>query len=155
MLRRLIVLVFVVASLTGVLAVLSTATANAAPRAENCARDSMFLGFPTWYKYLEPEFINGECKLTALDPDNDGNTTAADMGKAIGKVILAVIEIMLRVAALVAIGFIIYGGVLYISSQGEPDKTKQALATVTNALIGLVVAVMATILVTFVGGRFG
>lgn len=155
MLRRLIVLVFVVASLTGVLAVLPTTSATAAPRAENCTRDSIFLGFPTWYKYLEPEFINGECKLTALDPDNDGNTTAADMGKAIGKVILAVIEIMLRVAALVAIGFIIYGGVLYISSQGEPDKTKQALATVTNALIGLVVAVMATILVTFVGGRFG
>lgn len=155
MLRRLVASLLITFSLVGALAVLPAASASAAPRAENCTRDSMFLGFPTWYKYLEPEFIDGECKLTALDPDNDGNTTAADMGKAVGKVILAVIEIMLRVAALVAIGFIIYGGVLYISSQGEPDKTKQALATVTNALIGLVVAVMATILVTFVAGRFG
>ena len=60
----------------------------------------------------------------------------------------------LRLASIAAIAMVVYGGVQYIMSQDEPDKTKQARSTIINALIGLVVAVAATTLITFIAGRF-
>ena len=49
---------------------------------------------------------------------------------------------------------VIYGGIEFIMSQGEPDKANKARGTVINALIGLVIAVAAATLVTFIAGRF-
>lgn len=112
-----------------------------------CDSSSLF-GLPTWYKYLETETVSND--LTG------GNTCDVRL-QGIGDVwlvVAAVIEILLRVAALIAVGFIIYGGVLYIISQSQPDKTKQALKTVINALIGLVISVAAAALVSFLAGSF-
>ena len=104
-----------------------------------------FLGFPTWYKYLNGENVAGRC-TPKIDFVNQPIQVAG--------VLLAVIEILLRIAALVAIGFVVVGGVQYITSQGEPDRTNKARGTVINALIGLVIAVTAVAVVTFIGGQF-
>lgn len=97
---------------------------------------------PTWYKYLNGvEDDTGRCSVQFTFPDD------------ISKILLAVVEIILRVGALVAVGFVIYGGFQYLISQGEPDKLKSAQQTILNALIGLVIATMATIIVNFIGGR--
>lgn len=98
-----------------------------------------FLGFPTWYEYL-PGTINssGLCspQITSL---ND-----------IWLIVAAIIEIMLRVAAIVAVIFVVYGGFSYVTSQGEPDKTGSAKNMLTNALVGLAIAVMAAAIVSFI-----
>jgi hypothetical protein len=100
-----------------------------------------FLFFPTWYKYLDgtPD-ANGLCtpKITGI---ND-----------LWLIVAAIIEILLRVAALAAIGFIIYGGFEYLTSQGEPDKTTRARGTIINALVGLVIAISAAAIVNFIAG---
>lgn len=113
-----------------------------AATASACDTSSGFLGFPTWYKYLDPVFINGECEIDFNFPSD------------IGLILAAIVEILLRVATMVAIGFIVWGGLQYIMSQDEPEKTKNALGTIINALIGLVIAVAATGIVTFLAGRF-
>ncbi|MGC1176498.1 MAG: hypothetical protein WA843_00345 [Candidatus Saccharimonadales bacterium] len=97
-----------------------------------------FLGFHTWYEYLPGTTSNGLCspQLTSL---ND-----------VWLVVAAIIEIMLRVAAIVAVIFVIYGGFSYITSQGEPEKTGQAKSMLTNALVGLAIAVMAAAIVSFI-----
>ena len=64
------------------------------------------------------------------------------------------IDLLLRLSALIAVGFIVFGGVTYTISQGQPDKTKEALRTIINALVGLAIAVVATAFVSFVAGRF-
>jgi len=97
-----------------------------------------FLKFPTWYKYLHGETVAGKCSVVFNFPGD------------ISKILLAVVEIMLRIAALVAVGFIIYGGFRYILSQGEPDQTNAARDTIINALIGLVIVIIATTVVAFV-----
>jgi hypothetical protein len=115
--------------------------------AEACSQSSFF-GLPTWYKYLETEKVQDN--LT-------GGFTCNVKIEGIGDVwlvVAAIIDIMLRLAALLAVGFIIYGGVLYILSQSQPEKTKQALMTVINAVIGLVIAIIATGVITFVAGSF-
>ena len=102
------------------------------------------LGFPTWYKYLGGEEIADKCSVVFDFPDD------------IGKILLAVVEILLRVAGMVAVGFVIYGGFQYMLSQGDknvqgvPEKANAARGTIINALIGVVIAVIATVAVSFV-----
>jgi hypothetical protein len=102
-----------------------------------------FLGFPRWYQYLQgiPDANNG-CipKFSALSD--------------IWLIVAAIIDILLRIGALAAVGFVVYGGIQFITSQGEPDKAAQARKTITNALIGLVISIAATAAVTFVAGSF-
>ncbi len=102
-----------------------------------------FFGFPTWYKYLEGV------------TDKYGQCTPQIQGIAdVWLIVAAIIDMLLRIAALAAIGFVVFGGIQYITSQGEPDKTARARSTIINSLIGLVIAVTATAIVTFVAGRF-
>ena len=100
-----------------------------------------FLKFPTWYKYLNPTPKDGGCELDFKFPDD------------IGKVMLALVEILLRVGGLVSVGFVIYGGFKYIISQGEPEGAKNARKTVLNAVIGVGIAASATVIVTLISGR--
>jgi len=105
-------------------------------------------GIPTWYKYLEG----------AHDPANprtcrlmmDFSTDAANSLVSIG---FAVVEIMLLVAGIVAVAYIVVGGFKYVLSGGNPDQTKQAKDAVLNAVIGLVIAILATTLVRFIASR--
>lgn len=126
-------------------AVVLPAAPVAAAEESYCGESSpTFLAFPTWYKYLKPDFVTPagsympECKIVFEFPDD------------IGKVLLAVVEIMLRIVGILAVGYVIYGGVKYIMSQGEPDKTKSAKNTIVNALVGMAIAVIATAIVNVV-----
>lgn len=65
-----------------------------------------------------------------------------------------VIEIGLTVAVFVAIGFIIYGGFRYITSSGDSSGIKKAKDTIVNAVIGLVIAMLAFGIVRFITGSF-
>ena len=93
-----------------------------------------FLGFPTWYEYLH--MSGGQPQIQKLTD--------------IWLIVAAIIEILLRIAALVAVAFIIYGGFSYTTSQGDPDSTSKAKKTLVNALIGLAVAVTAAVTVSFI-----
>lgn len=104
-------------------------------------------GIPTWYKYLQgyTDPFGGACTPFAgqsFDP------TKLNSLAAIG---IAVIEILLRLVAFVTIAFVAYGGFQYLISQGESDKVQTAKNTILNAFIGLAIAMIATVLVNFIG----
>jgi hypothetical protein len=122
---------------------LGSSTASAVSAA-NCSTNSTFFGLPPWYKYLNPH----------IDPETGGCELDFKFPEGIAQVMFALAEILLRVAAIVALVFVIIGGVRYTTSQGEPDATASARKTILNALIGLVLAVSAAAIVTFIGGRF-
>ncbi|MEI9913692.1 MAG: hypothetical protein WDN66_01675 [Candidatus Saccharibacteria bacterium] len=69
-------------------------------------------------------------------------------------IVAAVIEILLRLAALIAVGFIIYAGIQYSTSQGNPDTTRKALSALLSAVIGLLICVASAALVAFIAGSF-
>ena len=54
------------------------------------------------------------------------------------------------VLGLASVAFIIYGGVQYISSSGDPGKVEKAKKTILYACIGLIVSVLAFAIVNFV-----
>lgn len=59
---------------------------------------------------------------------------------------ISTINWVITVAGIVSVIFLIYGGVLYITSTGEPGKIKKAKDTIMYSLIGLaIVALAATI----------
>ncbi|MET0779275.1 MAG: pilin [Candidatus Saccharimonadales bacterium] len=112
-----------------------------------CAGGS-FLGFPKWYKYVDGRTVaEGVPGAGSCAPQV---THLSD----IWLIVAAFVEILLRIGGLLAVVFVIYGGVQYITSQGEPNKTNQARQTVINALIGLTISIGATTLLTFFAGRF-
>jgi hypothetical protein len=47
----------------------------------------------------------------------------------------------------VTIGFIVYGGYKYIMSNGDPSNVVKAKSTITNAVIGLIIAILSTVIV--------
>jgi len=116
-----------------------------------CDKGGSFFGFPYWYKYLEYGDVTttvGGSTVTTCEVMNFGIEDIPLIG-------LAAVDIALRIAALVAIGYIIYGGVLFVIGQGESDKTKKARQTVINALIGLAISILSVAVVNFVGARIG
>ncbi len=108
---------------------------------QKCTLDESngFFGFPTWYKYLEGQREVGGC-APSLDHISD-----------LWLILLAVIEMLLRVAVLAAIAYLIFGGFKYISSRGNSDKITQAKTAVIDALIGLFIAIAAVAVVNFIG----
>lgn len=109
---------------------------------------SGFFGIPTWYKYLPGEdVIDGISGQISCTPKLNSLSDVWLIGAA-------VIDILLRIAALMAIGYIVVAGINYIRSQGQPDQTAKAQRTLVNAVVGLVIAIIATVMVNFVAGRF-
>jgi hypothetical protein len=137
--KALYLTVFMLISLSFV-APMQTVTAQAGTKCD--LPNSMFFGFPTWYKYLEGEQdAFGKC------------TPKVTEAKGLLPIGLAILDMLLRLAGLVAVIFLIYAGFQYITSQGEPDKTTQAKDGIINALVGLGIAMVATALVAFIASR--
>jgi hypothetical protein len=114
--------------------------------------DALFGLIPKWYKYLDvtKDSLNN-CHV------NVGVTTskgAIDFSNIL-LIGLALLEGLLRVAGVVAVAFVIYGGIQYVLSQGEPEKTVNARKTIVNAMIGLLITIIAVPLVSFVGRQLG
>lgn len=105
------------------------------------ANDTL-LGVPKWYKYLDGEEDGtGRCS-----PTIDSSAAALPIG-------LAVLEGMLRIAGLVAVAMVFVGSYKFIISVGNPEKTTGARKTIQNSLIGLVIVIISTAVISFVGGR--
>lgn len=73
----------------------------------------------------------------------------------IGTVLSSIITIVLIAAAIIALFFLIYGGIRWITSGGDKAKVESARNTIIAAIIGLVVALLAFFIITIVLGLFG
>lgn len=114
--------------------------------AAQCSRE--FLGLKPWFAYLPDEaFRQGTCEIENFSLLGNGGT-----GSHIGYVMLAVADDLIRVAALIAVAFVVVGGIQFVASQGDPEKAKRARQTILNAVIGVIVAVLAAALVSYIGG---
>lgn len=147
----------------GVAAIAPSQTASAAPSGSSRVCESnTFFGLVPWYKYLKPEFNARDVRVNDGDPCTLDcfNILPVPAGNACGVkhsdipfVLLAVVDNLLRIAGIAAVIFVIVGAVKYVSSQGNPESVAGAQRTIVNALVGLVVALVAIAFVSFVGGR--
>lgn len=63
-------------------------------------------------------------------------------------------NLALALAGAIAVAFIIYGGIKYMISRGNPDEIKKARDSILYSVIGIVVVMIAFIVVNFVIGKF-
>lgn len=130
---------------------LFTAFSGFASIAGDCEHGHDFFGLVSWYHYLpDSDFgvtLNGQVSKCAINNNFQFLGSSSDLPL----IALAVVDDLLRIAGLVAVGYVIYGGVRYISSQGNPEGVAAAQRTVLNALIGLAIAIVAIAFVSFLG----
>ena len=70
-----------------------------------------------------------------------------------GAQVEAVLSVVFKVAGAVAVLVIIIAGISYIISAGDPQKTAKAKDAILYAVIGLVVALLASVIVSYTLGR--
>ena len=80
---------------------------------------------------------------TSRSASNAGAGDAQD----IIKTVLTSVYLVIGIAAVI---FIILGGINYVTSQGDPNKIKKAKDTILYAVIGLVAALLAFAITTFI-----
>lgn len=62
-------------------------------------------------------------------------------------IILRVIQILLAIAGLVAVIFLVVGGFQYITAGGNEERAESSKKTITNAIIGIVIVILAFVIV--------
>lgn len=110
-----------------------------------CQLPQRVFGIPTWYRYLPGEIdaVGNNCQVST-------SISIWDPKPLLG-IGIAFIEILLQLGAIVAVAYIIYAGFTYLTSNGDPERAKAGKDTILNALIGLVIVIMATVIVGFIG----
>lgn len=81
-------------------------------------------------------------------------STGAVQGSCIdaSKVIAGAITWVTAIAGIISAIFVIYGGISYATSAGDPGKLQKAKSMITYALIGLAIVALAQIITAFVTG---
>ena len=85
---------------------------------------------------------NGLADCGGLKNDSNKNDLMAQAN--------TIINVIIGVIGFVAVAFIIFGGVQYTTSAGDPGKVKKAKDTILYGIIGLVVSMLAYAIVNFV-----
>ena len=127
----------------------STIPSGSGSVAARCSKP--FLGLKPWFAYLPDsafDTANNSCSITNFSLLGDSNTSSQIL-----PVFLVVADDLVRIAGLVAVAFVITGGIQLVTSQAEPDKTKRARETIISALVGVAVAIIAASVVAYIGSR--
>jgi uncharacterized membrane protein YjgN (DUF898 family) len=81
---------------------------------------------------------------------NEGGTGDAHFATDIGQVFRAVLNFVLIIAVLLVFGYLVLGGIEWITSGGDKGKTESARNKITAAVIGLIILVSAYAILTVV-----
>jgi hypothetical protein len=110
-----------------------------------------FFGLIPWYQYINDKYNAATgtghfigCEVQSFNIFSDTPL-----------VLLAVVDDLLRIAGLVAVAFVFYGAIRYVASQGNPEDTANAQSTIIHALLGMAIAIVSVIFVSFLGDKLG
>jgi len=136
-----------VASIGGTLLTFASPQIVAAAPAANC--NEGFLGFPAWYRGMVT--TDGLCNIKSPSALNTPGVTPEDgLSKFIWTIGLNIVEMALVAVAYISGFYFIYGGFLFIVSQGKPEGAAKARSTLLDSLIGLIISLAAITIVNFI-----
>lgn len=124
-------------------------TASAAGTNFTCSTAPKFLTFPQWYRGLDKGAGDTKADCEIASPADVGG-----MSVFIWRIVLNVIEIGLQAAAYIVVGLIITAGFKLLTSEGMPDRARNARNTIVMAAIGLVITMAAVAALNFVSAIF-
>jgi len=88
------------------------------------------------------------------NPQGGAPPSAAAQG-TLGQNITGIINFFLGLLGLVAVGFLIYSGVLMVTAGGNDEQVTKAKTTITYAVIGIIIILLSYTVVTFVTSALG
>lgn len=118
----------------------NTTNSKSNSASSGCSKSKFFF-LPPWWEYIDPQKIKANCTIDVQVPND------------ILPIGLAIVDMLLRVAGLIAIISIIIAGVAYITAGGAVEKTASARKRIYNALIGLAIVAVASGAVAFIGNK--
>lgn len=107
----------------------------------NCGTADLPLGFKPWYDGL----CTGNNLTDEIQAPDRGSQE--DLTSFVWIIVLNVLFDLLLVAGYLAMGFIVWGGYMYIMAQGDPGRAAKGQRTLTSAIVGLVIVLSASVLV--------
>jgi hypothetical protein len=104
-----------------------------------------FFGFPHWWKYVDKGEYDGlgHCVPKIVFPNG------------VWPIALAVVDMLLYIAGIVAVISIIIAGISYITAAGSSDQITSARKRIINSVVGLIIVVIASAVVSFIGSTIG
>jgi hypothetical protein len=127
------------------------AVVSPSPTSYATACTDRVLTFPTWYYGLGETKGSGADATCEIKSPGTGKTALSDF---IWTIVLNGIEIAMQVVGYLAVGFIIYGGFKYITGAGDSGKIVTGRKLIINAVIGLVISLLAVVIVNIVLRNF-
>lgn len=102
---------------------------------EGC--EEYFLTFRPWHAGLEKD---EKCRIMAPNVEEDSDALTV----FVWTIVLNVLADLFGAVGYLAVGFLIYGGYMYVIARGDPGKVARGKKTIVSAIIGLVIAILAT-----------
>lgn len=113
--------------------------------ADACSDKGKILTFKPWYDGL----TDGSCNIKSPGSDTDKQAWF------VWRIVLNVIDDLLQIVGYVAVGYIMYGGFLMMTSIGSPDKAARAQNTILSAVVGLVITLLSIAIVNLISSTIG
>ena len=99
------------------------------------------------FAFTIPGINGGEIKIETANGMSEGGLLT--------KTLPAIITYLLIGATLLALAFIIFGGIKWITSGGDKTALEGARKMITYAIIGLVISFLAFFIINIIGNFFG
>mgnify|MGYP000986349469 FL=1 len=77
-------------------------------------------------------------------------TTSEMQGKSVNSTVGSIVNVLLWVVGILSVTMIVWSGFKYITSAGDTSKLASAKSTLIYAVVGLIIAILAYAIVTFV-----
>ncbi len=114
--------------------------------ADACDDKGRILTLKPWYYGLKKE---ADCSIISPGADEKARNTM------LYQIAFNIVEDLLHVVGYAAVGFIMYGGFVFMTSGGAPERAAAGRKTAMNAAIGLVIAIASVALVNLVRSMLG
>lgn len=108
---------------------------------DSCAKG--ILGMRPWYQGLTTR-KNDKCVV--------GTPSEEQMPLFVWTIVLNLLADLFAVVGYLALGFVMYGGWLYLRSEGDPGMVAKGKKTLVSAMIGIAIALLANVIVNAIIG---
>ena len=99
-----------------------------------------FFGLSPWYQHLELD-ESANCAVAQSNFADD------QMIATVWKIILTILSDLFFVAGVLAVVYLIYTGIIFITSAGDPGAVTKAKRALVGTLTGLVIVLLAQVVV--------
>jgi len=115
----------------------------------------LILSLPLYFTTVSFAFAGtGDTPINACPPGGFGATACNFNANNFGSLVGTFIEAIFVIAIIIALGYLIYGAIRWIMSQGDKSKVADARNHIIAAVIGLIIVFLSYFIINIVVGIF-